>query len=254
MLAAIVAPIVVAVALIPWRNQLDASDNALFLVVVIVAVASTGRRIASVVAAVVSGLSFDYFLTHPYESFRITRHSDLITEILLLVVGLAVGQIAARGHHHRQVASEGRHQIAMLHAVTELAATGQDPKTVVEAADHQLTDLLSLRECRFTGQLPGAATARVTPDGHVTIGEKTWATEDLGLPRNVDLPVRSGGWLLGHFLLTPTPGKSVSSERLQVAVAIADQVGAALATEYPHDGGERVGIPDAGGQPDEPEP
>ena len=74
MLAAVAAPIAVAAALIPWRDQLDTADNALFLVVVIVAVASTGRRLAAAVAAIVSALSFDFFLTRPYYSFRITRH------------------------------------------------------------------------------------------------------------------------------------------------------------------------------------
>jgi hypothetical protein len=245
MAAAVVSPIVVSVALIPWRSQLDASDNALFLVLVIVAIASTGHRVAGFVAAIVSGLAFDYFLTHPYESFRITRHSDFITEILLLVVGLAVGQIAARGQHHRAAASEGRRQMAMLHSVTELAATGKDPETVIEAALHELSELLALRECRFTERHPGPDSARVTPDGQVNVGNRTWSTEDLGLPRNVDLPVRSGGWLLGHFLLTPTPGKPISPERLLVAVAIADQVGAALAAEESPNGSAHV--------PDDPE-
>jgi hypothetical protein len=245
MMAAVAAPIATAVALIPWRNQLDTADNALFLVVVIVAVAGTGRRAAAAVTALVSALSFDFFLTRPYQSFRITRHSDLITEILLLVVGIAVGELAARGRQHREAAWQGRHQMALLHSVTELAATGQDPQVVVVVAAHELRELLFLRDCRFTAHDPGGATARVTPNGEVTVGSETWSTNDLGLPtRSVDLPVRSGGWLLGHFLLTPTPGKPVSSDRLLVAVAIADQVGAALAADdSPH------GFAGAGGSP-----
>ena len=76
--------------------------------------------------------------------------------------------------------------------------------------------------------------ARVTPSGQVVVGQEVWNTGDLGLPtRTVDLPVRSGGWLLGHFLLSPTPGRAVTTEQLVVAVALADQVGAALAVEQP---------------------
>ena len=76
----------------------------------------------------------------------------------------------------------------------------------------------------------------------MTVGNELWSTEDLGLPtRQVDLPVRSGGWLLGHFILTPAPGRPVSHDSLLVAVALADQVGAALAAEdaaaVPPDGG-----------------
>src|ERR1700722_8212363 len=185
MLAAIVAPIAVAAALIPWRTQLDSGDTALFLVVVIVAVASTGRRLAAATAALVSALSFDFFLTRPYQSFRIAGHTDLITEILLLVVGLAVGELAARGRRHRDAAWQSRHQLAILHSVTELAATGQDPQVVVATASSQLIELLFLRDCRFTAHGDDRAVARVTPDGLVTVGQETWSTGDLGLPRNV---------------------------------------------------------------------
>jgi hypothetical protein len=230
--AAVVAPLAVAAALTPLRSRLDSADNALILVVVIVAVASTGRRAAAAVAALVSALSFDFFLTRPYYSLRITRHQDLITELLLLVVGLAVGELAARGRRHRDAAGEGRHQLALLHSVTELAATGQDPELVVASAAVELQELLQLRDCRFTWHDPKGATAKVTPGGELTIGGESWSTEDLGLPtRAVDLPVRSGGWLLGHFLLTPSPGVPISHERLLVAVTIADQVGSALAAD-----------------------
>ncbi len=242
MAAAVAAPVVVAAALIPWRDQLDTADNALFLVVVIVAVASTGRRLAAAVAALVSALAFDFLLTRPYYSFRITRDQDLITEILLLVVGLTVGELAARGRQHRTAAWQSRHQVALLHAVTELAATGQDPQVVVEAAADGLTELLTLRDCRFTTHDPGDVVARVTPTGEVRIGNEIWSTADLGLPtRNVDLPVRSGGWLLGHFLLTPTPGRPVLHDRLLVAVAVADQVGAALAADESPNGAVGAG-------------
>ncbi len=254
MVAAIGAPIATAALLIPWRSQLDASDNALFLVVVIVAVASTGRRLAAATAALVSALSFDFFLTRPYQSFRITSHSDLITEILLLVVGLAVGELAARGRRHRDAAWQGRHHLALLHSVTELAATGKDPQVVVAVATSELVELLFLRDCRFTAHGTDHTMARVTPEGNVTVGQETWSASDLGLPRNVDLPVRSGGWLLGHFLLTPTPGKPVSPDRLLVAVAIADQVGAALATEDAPQGLAGAGAPHLAPSSDDPEP
>ncbi|HEX7442448.1 MAG TPA: DUF4118 domain-containing protein, partial [Acidimicrobiales bacterium] len=112
MAAAAAAPIAAALLLIPWRGHLDTADNALILVVVIVAVASTGRRLAAALSALVSAVAFDFFLTRPYYSLRITRTSDLITEILLLVVGLAVGELAARGRHHRRAASTGREQVA----------------------------------------------------------------------------------------------------------------------------------------------
>jgi hypothetical protein len=232
LVAAVVLPLLAAVALLPARGHLDSADNALILVVVIVAVASTGRRQAAVVAALVAALSFDFFLTRPYYSLRISHHSDLVTEVLLLVVGLAVGELAARGRRQRHAADQGRHQLELLHSVTELAATGQDAELVVASASSELCLLLGLRECQFTERGPAGVTARVTPAGEVVVGRERWSTDALGLPtRSVDLPVRSGGWLLGHFVLTPTPGRRVPRELLLVAVAIADQVGSALAGE-----------------------
>jgi hypothetical protein len=246
LVAAVAAPIAMAALLVPWRDQLDAADGALFLVVVIVAIASTGRRLAAAVAAVVSALAFDFFLTVPYESFRITNHQDLISEILLIVVGLAVGELAARGRRHRDAAWVSSQHVAQLHAVTELTASGKDAALVVATAAGELRELLSLRECRFTRGDAGGAAARITPSGRVVVGSETWSTEALGLPtKSVDLPVRSSGWLLGHFLLTPSPGVPVSDEALRVAVAIADQVGAALAAEEPR--------PSSGG-PESPDP
>jgi K+-sensing histidine kinase KdpD len=230
MTAAVTAPIATALLLIPGRGHFAVADNALVLVVVIVAVASTGRRLAAAVAAIASALTFDFFLTRPYGSFRITRQADLLTGVLLLAVGIAVGELAARGRNHQRAAHQSRHEVTLIHSLTELAASGREPQVVIDAASKELTALLALRNCTFTQENPGRLAARVAPDGHLMLGTDAWSTEDLGLPtRRVDLPVRGNGWLLGHFLLTPTPGKPVPQERLMVAVAIADQVGAALA-------------------------
>ena len=74
------APVATALALILGRGHLSAADNALILVVVTVAVASWGNRAAAAVAALVSAGSFDFFLTRPYQSFRIGNQADLTTE------------------------------------------------------------------------------------------------------------------------------------------------------------------------------
>jgi hypothetical protein len=51
----------------------------------------------------------------------------------------------------------------------------------------------------------------------------------MGLPGSeLELLVEGRGQTLGRFVLEPTPGVPVSRQRRVVAVAIADQVGAAL--------------------------
>lgn len=227
--AAVLAPIATALLLVPWRGRLDTADNALFLVVAVVAVASFGRRIVAFIAAIIAALSFDFFLTRPYYSFRITRHQDLITELLLLVLGIIVGDVAARGRSHQREATHSKETVALLHSVTELVAAGREPREVINAALDNLRQLLGLRDCYFTRRDPGDLSARITTRGELEVAGQTWVTEDLGLPTSrVDLPVRAQGWLLGHFVLTPTRGRPVDAQRLLTAVAVADLVGAVL--------------------------
>ena len=63
------------------------------------------------VAALVAAASFDFLLTRPYGSFRISRQADITTEILFVVVGLLVGELAARGRQHQRAAARGRHEL-----------------------------------------------------------------------------------------------------------------------------------------------
>ena len=59
-----------------------------------------------------------------------------------------------------------------------------------------------------------------------------WSVGSLGLPsRGVGLEVQGGGQTYGRYLIVPTAGVPVSFERRIVAVALADQVGAAFAAD-----------------------
>ena len=71
--------------------------------------------------------------------------------------------------------------------------------------------------------------ARLDHDGNVIHAGMLWGAHNMGLPSpEVDLVVQARGQVLGRFVLRPTPGYPVSLHRRVVAVAIADQVGAAL--------------------------
>jgi len=228
-LLAVVAPIGVALLLVPGREHLSAADNALILVVVTVAVASSGRRGPAAVAALVSAASFDFFLTRPYESFLISRQADITTEGLFVVVGLLVGEMAARGRRHRRDAAEGRHELTRIHDMAERIAGGEEPDFVLMAVAAELRDLLSLQDCRFVWDQPSGKGAWIEADGTVRLNPLLWPTAVVGLPtRQVELPVRGGGRVLGTFILTPTPTTPISQERCVVAVALADQLGSAL--------------------------
>ena len=96
--------------------------------------------------------------------------------------------------------------------------------------------LLSLRSCVFQCGVAGLGRpARLHRDGSVTFGQRRWAADGEGFPPDIDveLLVEGGGIFQGRFLMTPAPGARPALERRLLAVAFADQVGAALASSHP---------------------
>jgi predicted Na+-dependent transporter len=94
--AGMVAPIAAGVLLVTLRSAAGTTEMSLLMLAVILAVAATGSRWAAAAAAVTGAVTFDYFLTHPYQSVTIASRHDLVAVGLLLVSGLLIGQIAAR--------------------------------------------------------------------------------------------------------------------------------------------------------------
>ena len=116
--------------------------------VAIVAFAATGRRAAAVLAAVSAAVGFNLFHTEPYLSLRINSSDDVETAVLLLAVGLAVGELAVRGRRRGAVAERapGPRDPQGLGA---LVAEGEDADYVLLATASELTHLLGLVDCRF---------------------------------------------------------------------------------------------------------
>jgi K+-sensing histidine kinase KdpD len=85
-----VRPLLTCGLLVPLRHSVHNTDAALVLVVVIVAVAALGHRLAGLLAALSAGVWFDVFLTKPNEHFRIRDQTDIETTVLLFVVRAAV--------------------------------------------------------------------------------------------------------------------------------------------------------------------
>jgi hypothetical protein len=233
--AALVGVPLLAFALTPVRDHTASTNVALIMVVAVVGVAVTGRRLAAAVAAVTAAVSYDIFFTVPYNSPDIAKADDAITAALLLIVGLAVGQLAAWARTQRDDARRGRRHIDQIHYAAELAAQGESVDHLILAVSLELRDLLALRDVRFDSGVPEDDTVpHLDHDGEVRWGELAWGTSSLGLPsKGVTLATHGQGRVLGYFTLMPTPGVTITGDRLVVAVALADQVGAALAGYQP---------------------
>jgi K+-sensing histidine kinase KdpD len=143
--AALIAPIAAAAILLPFRSTWSNTNVALLLVVVVVAVAAIGNRIAGAIAAIGAAVWFDFFFTLPYYRFTIRHSSDVTTFVLLLVVGVAVSQLAAHARRMRVLAITDAGYLAQIHETAALAQSAKSPDAVVDLVREQLVGLLALR-------------------------------------------------------------------------------------------------------------
>jgi K+-sensing histidine kinase KdpD len=216
----------VAAVLVPFRTNFTNAGAALILVAVIVTLSLGGTRFTGFVASAFSALWFDFFLTRPYDELSISHRPDVETTICLLVVGLMVSELAARRRHLLRVSSEEENYVAMVRKLTELAQNS--PKTLIERADDMLMEVLDLRACRFEAQPSDPPMARVLSSGEVVHVGMDWPVNAMG--PEAEIAAQWRGRFLGRFVITPTPGASISEERRAVAALLATIVASGLAT------------------------
>ena len=213
-------------AWIPLRSSLPNTDVALVLVATIAVVARLGGHIATVLGSVSAALSFGYFHTEPYGHWQIAHARDVETTVLIVLVGVFVGELTLRVFHHRAAAARGSADLAVLAETAELMAVGDDPGLVLAAVAGELARLLDLADCEFSAEPPSGSVPWVGRDGALSRPGSPGAC--------LDLPVWVQGQVLGRYLLTPRPGAALPSGRLALAVSLADQAGAALAVAPPN--------------------
>src|SRR4051812_18039255 len=93
---AVCAPLALSGLLVAVRSQFFATNAALMLVLAVLTAAIVGGRRGGVISAVVAAACFDFFFTRPYYSLAIHGRHDIETTIVLLVVGLVVGELVVR--------------------------------------------------------------------------------------------------------------------------------------------------------------
>jgi hypothetical protein len=232
--------LLVALLLVPFRDEIDNANLALLLVLVVVVAAVLGGRAAAVVAAITATMAFDFFLTQPYNSMRIESADDVETAIIMLAVGLLVGEVSARGRRFRRQRERAADAIARVHRVAALIAEGgpldrgHRLDDIVAAVRTELTALLQLHDCHlefapFRWSLP-----RLERSGTIETSEHEYAGDGFVLPEwGVQLPVLDAGREIARFVLMGNPQVSVTIEERVVAVALADQLGSAFSMAGP---------------------
>jgi hypothetical protein len=224
-------PIAVAAAMVGVRGEIASTNVALVLVLIVVGTAAFGGRGPAAVSAIVTAVSYEFFFTKPFESLRIASADDLETTLILLAIGLAVGQLAVHAQHTRRDARRGRDEIAAMREMAELVASGASSHDLIDTAVADLTRILSLLGCRFEVTATGPALPLLERSGRIEAPYRRVGSDgELALPPlGVRLPVVGDGHQVGSMVLDPDPNLGVTLEARVVAVALADQLGAALA-------------------------
>jgi K+-sensing histidine kinase KdpD len=232
--AAAVAPLLCCAVLAAFRESITTATAALVLVLLVVAAAATGDRLAGMVAALSAGAFFDVFLTQPYLALAIKDPNDIEVTVLLVVVGLAVTEIALWGRRQQARGSRRAGYLDGVFVTSKIIAVRETSTTdLISHVAAQIVEILDIDECRFVrGAGPGPQDLAIGHEGFVTRAGQRLNTERDGLPvdQRIGLVVGAGGGVHGQFLLTAsTRVARPSTEQLRVAVLLADQVGAALA-------------------------
>lgn len=226
-LASAVVPLVLCAVLYGVRDRFAAASAV--LVLCIVAAASTGDRVAGLLAAVSSALWFDVFLTVPYLRLQTDDSGDLQAAVLLVLIGASVTEIAIWGRRQQRRASRRSGYLdGVLAAATTVSRGESGPGEVVDVVAANIAEVLGDDSCRF---VPGAVrdprVALLDHEGVLIQNGHRRDVDRTGLPVDeyVALEVHRSARVVGHFLLgASTQVDRPSREQCRVAVLLADQV------------------------------
>ena len=138
------------VVLFAFRESITNATAVLVLVLFVVAMAASGDRLAGVLAALSSGVWFDFFLTEPYQQFVIDDPNDVEAAVLLVLVGAAVTELALWGRRQQDRAGRRAGYLDGVLQTAEIAAGHEVPQDEsISRVGQQIQTVLELDRCRY---------------------------------------------------------------------------------------------------------
>jgi hypothetical protein len=225
-------------ALIPLRGLTPAANLTFAFVILTIAIAEWGGRLAAVATAFASALSLDFFLTRPYLQLAMAEKDDVIAFVGLTLCGLVAAAFATGGARRAAAVRHGK----VVQRALRLVEEGGPPEIaltrVLEEARVSLpVAALSVRDLggalvAGTGAVAarGLALKRLQPDTLVGEGESERAH---GRPRPLPsdggrLELVAGNRIVGVLELWGDGEAAVAEER-QALTSLARAIAARLA-------------------------
>ncbi len=230
---AIAGPLALSGLMVAFRADFRSTNASLVLVLAVLAAAILGGRRGGFAAAVVAAGSFDFFFTKPYYSFTINHRDDVETTLVLLVVGLVVGELVVRARQSKLLAEASRREVHRVRRVAEVGAGGGGTGRLVDVVSKEVVEVLRARGARFE-RLPFRTSLPRLAHGSVLVPSDDPRNGLPAGPRNeVELPVYGHGRPIGRLVLVfpvDMTGVTIPPEDRALAVSLVDQLGVALAT------------------------
>lgn len=181
------------------------------------------------VGLVGAALSFDFFHARPLRTLRIASGRDIVTVVLLAVLGIVVGEVARLRRTAARDAVGGRAELRLLSAHAELCRTARSEAEAILGSVDAIGRLLGADSVAFHREPMPADGRRIEPDGtlHGVPFRASTLADDLG-DDPVDIDVSVAGRSVGHVSVFPTAGHPVTLDARIGAVVIADQLAVAL--------------------------
>lgn len=161
-----------------WTDELHGlPTEAMLYMGVVVATAMVGGLVPAIVAAVLSGLLLNFFLTPPVHTFTIAEPENALAILLFVVVGIAVASVVDTAARRTTQARRARSEADALTALSHRLLNASDDLSGLLVSACQLFDVR------------GAAIFRSSEDGQVVLaraGDAPATLPDAGMVADVD--------------------------------------------------------------------
>lgn len=114
-----------AIALIPLRTVVAASNLAFVFMAFTIIVAELGGRGAALITALTSAMSLNFFLTEPYLTLAISKSDDVIAFFALAACGLIAAAFGRRRERLSDVGGRADQELATLARFAERSRSGR---------------------------------------------------------------------------------------------------------------------------------
>jgi two-component system sensor histidine kinase KdpD len=233
----------VTIAAVPAREFLAAPDFVMLYLLVIMVVAIRFGRAASVLASALSVLAYDFFFVPPYYSFSVHDQRNVLTFLMMFVVGLLISGLTLRIRRQEHEARGREARTAALYTLSRDLGSALDEEQVAAVAAQQAAQVFESGVAILLPDAGGGLGLRAK-GGHdmqfetQELGVARWVfehgrpagrgTDTLAGARVMCVPLRSGQETLGVLALAFEKGEPDSADQRHFLDTFGRQVALAL--------------------------